>query len=284
MTTEVRAASEAPRIHIRAPQGLRLPDLGEIWRFRHVLEMIAVRDLKVRYKQTFLGVSWVVIQPLIAAGIFSFVFGGVANMEAPGDVPYFVFSYAGLLGWNLFSNLVNRSSNILVGSSQLIQKIYFPRVLLPLANTFGALVDFVVAAVLMVALLLIFWSLPGFLGLGVAAASLVLFMMLALGLGLASGAIAVYFRDVRYLVPVGLQFLLYASPVAYALETVPEEYLWFYQLNPLVGLLEAFRWGVLGVGEVPLTLIGYSATAAVLTFLGGVLVFKSLEAGFADVI
>lgn len=277
-------ASERPLIHIRPAPGWRLPDLAELWHFRHVMLMLGIRDLKVRYKQTFLGVTWVVLQPLIAAGIFSFVFGGVAQMEAPGEVPYFLFSFVGLLGWNLFSSMVGRSSNTLVGSAALIQKIYFPRLLLPLSNIMSSLVDFAVASGLLVVLLAWFWTGPSLVGLVVALGCLVLFMMLALGVGLAAGAVSVHYRDVQYLIPVALQFLLYASPVAYAVETVPDRYLLFYLLNPLAGLLETFRWGVLGVGELTPFLIIYPAVFTVVVFLAGVLVFKRLERSFADVI
>jgi lipopolysaccharide transport system permease protein len=208
----------------------------------------------------------------------------VAGLEAPGEVPYFLFSYVGLLGWNLFSSLAGRSSSTLVGSAQLIQKVYFPRLLIPLSKFSSTLIDFAVGATLLVGLLLWFWSLPGLAGLAVAVGCAVLFLMFALGLGLTAGAISVHYRDVQYLIPVVLQFLLYASPVAYAVESVPERYLFFYQLNPLSGLLETFRWGVLGVGEFQPTLLLYSTGFTVVVFLAGTLFFKRLEASFADAI
>lgn len=284
MSSEAGTASKPPLVHIRPTPGWRLPDLGELWRFRHVMVMLGVRDLKVRYKQTFLGATWVIIQPLIGAGIFSFVFGGVAGMAAPGDVPYFLFSYIGLLGWNLFSGTVNRSNSGMVSSAGLIQKVYFPRLLIPLSQLFSSLVDFAVAAALGVILLLIVWSPPGLLGIAVAVGCLLLFLMLALGIGLTAGAVSVHYRDVNYLIPVFLQFLLYASPVAYALDEVPEKYMLFYLLNPLAGLLETFRWAVLGVGELtPMTTV-YPAALSLLAFGVGILVFKRLERGFADVV
>ena len=284
MTSESTAARDETLVHIRPRPGWRLPELRELWRFRHVVVMLSIRDLKVRYKQTVLGVGWVVLQPLIGAGIFSFVFGGVAGLEAPGEVPYFLFSFVGLLGWNLFSSLANRSSAALVGSAPLLQKVYFPRLLVPISKFSSSLVDFAVAIVLLVGLLIWFWRLPFATGVALAIGCTVLFLMLALGLGLAAGAISVYYRDVQYLVPVLLQFLLYASPVAYAVEAVPERYLFFYQLNPLSGLLEAFRWGVLGVGELDPGLLSYAAGVTLVVFLGGVLFFKRLEASFADVV
>jgi lipopolysaccharide transport system permease protein len=280
---EAVAPAEPPPTRIRAVSGWRLPDLRELWLFRDVMMMLGVRDLKVRYKQTLLGVSWVILQPLLAAGIFSFVFGGVAQLEAPGDVPYFIFSYVGLLAWNLFSNTVNRSSGSLLGNKPLIQKVYTPRLLLPLSNLLSSLVDFAVAATLLVGMLVLFWELPG-LSVLAALGTLVLFLLFALGLGLAAAATGVYFRDVRYLVPVLLQFLLYASPVAYAVDAVPEEYEIFYLLNPLAGLLETFRWAVLGVGELSPFLVVYPLVTSLVVFVGGVLFFKRLESGFADVI
>lgn len=283
MSRDAAVATAAPTIRIRPARGWPLPDLAELWRFRGVLARLGIRDLKVRYKQTVLGVTWIILQPLIAAGIFSFVFGGVAGLEAPGRVPYFVFSYAGLLAWSLFSGLVGRASNALVGSAHLVQKVYFPRLLLPLSNTFSSVVDFFVAASVLVVLLLAFWTLPGA---TVLAAPLVLLLvvMLALGVGFGAGALAVYYRDVRYLVPVAVQFLLYASPVAYAYGAVPDRYTALYRLNPLTGLLEAFRWSVLGVDRPDAFLFLYPAAFSVIVFCAGVLLFKRLERGFADVI
>lgn len=251
--------------------------------FRDLLLSLAGRDLKVRYKQTALGVTWVILQPLIAAGIFAFVFGGVAKLEAPGAVPYFLFSFVGLLAWNAFSGSLNRASGAMLGNEHLVSKVYFPRLILPISTLFAALIDFAVALGMLGVLLVLFWKLPT-VSVLLMPLLLLLMLMLALGIGFAATALAVSYRDIGYIVPVALQFLLYASPVAYALQEVPEQYRAIYLLNPLAPLLEAFRWSVLGVGEVLWGYLAYAAAVSVLTFGLGAFVFKRMERKFADVI
>jgi lipopolysaccharide transport system permease protein len=276
---------EPRRAHltIRPRSGWAALDLQEIWAFRDLLFTLAARDLKVRYKQTVLGVAWVIFQPLMAAGIFTFVFGAVAELEAPGAVPYFLFSFAGLLAWNAFNGTLNRASGALVGNEHLVSKVYFPRLILPISTIFAALIDFAVALGMLAMLLVLFWHLPGA-TLVLMPFCLLLVLMLALGLGCAATALGVRYRDVGYIVPVALQFLLYASPVAYPLQEVPERYRAIYLLNPLAPLLEAFRWSVLGVGEVLWAHLLYSAVFAVTALVAGAFVFKRMERKFADVI
>ncbi len=275
--------TRAPHLTIRPSSGWRALDLRELWHFRDLLLTLAGRDLKVRYKQTALGVAWVILQPLIAAGIFAFVFGGVAGLDAPGEVPYFLFSFVGLLGWNAFSSTLSRASAAMVGNEHLVSKVYFPRLILPLSTVFAALIDFAVAFGMLLVLLLIFWGLPAvnFLLMPVV---LLLLLMLSLGIGICATALAVSYRDVGYIIPVFIQFLLYASPVAYALQEVPEQYRAIYSLNPLAPLLEAFRWSLLGVGELEWGYLAYAAAMAGLAFAVGAFVFKRMERKFADVI
>ena len=219
MTNTSPLTHAEPFIKIRASTGWAALNLREIWKFRDLLMSLATRDLKLRYKQTALGVIWVVVQPLLAAGIFSFVFGKVAQLPSDG-VPYLLFSFAGLLGWNLFSSTVTKCNGCLVGNSQLISKVFFPRLILPLSTVPSVLVDFAVAAGMMTVLMLIYGVAPGW-GLLLLPVLMGLLLMLALGIGLCTAALSVSYRDVQYIVPVFMQILLYASPIAYAVSAVP---------------------------------------------------------------
>jgi len=258
-------------------------DLREIWEFRDLFRSLTERDLKLRYKQTVLGVLWVVLQPLTAAGIFAFVFGRVAKLEAPGGVPYFLFSFTGMLVWTLFNGTLNRASGAMLGNEHLISKVYFPRLILPLATVGAALLDFLVSSVMLVVLLLVFWHLPG-LSFLLIPWCVAIVLILALGVGMIAGALAVSYRDVGYIVPVALQFLLYLSPIAYPLAEVPEVYRALYSLNPLVPLLESFRWALLGVGELPIGGLVYATIVSLAVALAGTFVFRRMERRFADVI
>jgi len=209
---------EKPHLSIRPSSGWAALDLRETWQFRDLLFSLAGRDLKLRYKQTALGVIWVVLQPLMAAGVFSFVFGKVAQMPSD-NVPYFVFSFAGLLGWNLFSNTVTKASGCLVGNQQLISKIFFPRLVLPLSTIPSTMVDFGVAAGMMLLLLFTYHITPHW-GLLLMPIWIALLLALSLGMGLIASALSVSYRDVQYILPVAMQILLYASPIAYSLTEV----------------------------------------------------------------
>jgi len=272
---------------IRARTGWQALNIRELWQFRDLLLTLAGRDIKLRYRQTAVGVLWVILQPLLAAGIFAFVFGKVANLPAPKGVPYFVFSYAGLLGWNIFSGTVIKVSASLVQNANLISKVYFPRLILPLSMTFSTLLDFGVALALLPVLMLIAHIAPG-LSLLTLPLWIALLLALALGVGMYTSALAVTYRDVQYVIPVIMQFLLYASPVAYmlsfALTKIPPAFRSFYFLNPLAGLLEGLRWSLLGHESLPLLPAAYSAVISMLVFFGGAYAFKKMERKFADVI
>lgn len=278
------AAPTAPQPlrKIRATSGWRALDLRQIWLFRDLLTTLAERDIKLRYRQTALGIAWVVLQPLLAAGIFSFVFGKVANLSSDG-IPYFIFAYAGLLAWTAFSNTVTKTSSCLVGNAQLVSKVYFPRLVLPLSTVFSTLIDFGVALVMMAVLMIIYGIAPSS-GLLLLPVCLLLILMLALGLGLYASALMVTYRDVQYILPVFIQFFMYASPVAYAVSQVPEHLHTLFFLNPLSGLLEAFRWCFFGTGSLDFRHILYSAGFSVVVFVGGALSFRKMERHFADVI
>ncbi len=267
---------------LRASSGWVALNLGEIWQFRDLIFTLAARDLRLRYKQTALGVIWVVLQPLMAAGIFSFVFGKVAQMPSDG-LPYFLFSYAGLMGWNLFGATVAKVSGSLVGNAHLISKVYFPRLVLPLSTVPSVLIDFSVAVGMMVVLMFLYGIVPGW-GLLLLPGLIAMLLLFATGIGLCSASLTVSYRDVAYILPVALQILLYASPVAYAVSAVPEHLRFWYQWNPLSGLLEAFRFSILGRGSLDWTLLAYAAGASALVMALGVFSFKRMERRFADII
>ena len=293
-SAEAHSQEQEPHLIIRPSRGWQALDLLQVWQFRDLLSTLAQRDVKLRYRQTALGAIWVILQPLISAGIFSFVFGTVAGLPSNG-VPYIVFSYAGLLCWNLFSSTLGKTSNVLVANSQLVSKVYFPRMVLPLSTVYSALIDFCVASTIMAVLMLIYRVAPGW-GLLLLPLWMLVTLILAVGCGLYLSALMVSYRDVGYIVPVAINFLLYASPVAYSVATalgriegkfspamtaiISQAFL----ANPLAGLLGAFRWSLLG-GEQPIWgAVAYSVIFSVVVFTGGAFAFRRMEKRFADVI
>jgi lipopolysaccharide transport system permease protein len=276
------APQRKPFVTIRPPSRWVPINLREMWHFHDLLTTFAIRDVKLRYRQTLLGVAWVILQPLAGAGILSVVFGQVANLPSDG-VPYFLFSYVGFLAWNVFSSTLTKSSASLLASSPLISKIYFPRLILPLSVTFSTVLDFVVAAVMGAVLLAWNGITPGA-GILLMPVIFVLLLLRALGAGLIAAALNVSYRDIGYMLPVAVQLLLFASPVAYSVSAVPQNLQKWYLLNPLSGLLEAFRWSVLGVGDLRVGALVYSAIVSVALFIVGGSSFRSLERKFADVI
>jgi len=263
---------------LRHTRGWAALKLGELWHFRDLLFTLAGRDLKLRYKQTLLGAVWVVLQPLAAAGIFNFVFGTIAGMKTS-----FVATFAGVTAWNLFASTLTRASNCLVGNANLISKVYFPRLILPLSSVPSALVDFVVAMVMMVVLLALRGVMPGW-ELLLLPMWMALLLMLSLGVGLVAASLMVAYRDVAYVLPVVVQLLMFGSPVAYSAARVPEKWQMWYAMNPLSPLLEGFRWSLMGEGGLRWYFAAYSAAMAVAAIVVGAFAFKRMERRFADVI
>lgn len=272
-----------PTFTIRPSRGW-LPDHPrELWAFRELLRRFAARDITLRYRQTALGVTWVVLQPLLGAGILSFVFGNVADLPGPAGMPYFVFSFAGMVGWTAFSQTLTRSSGSLVANAAMVQKVFFPRLLLPFSTVVSTLVDVAVSLGLMGVLMAIYGVWPGWSILALPLWFAALFVV-ALGVGLAAAALVVRYRDVGQVLPVMVQLLLFASPVAYALDVVPEGARWLFELNPLSGLLEGLRWSLLGTPAPSLGLAIYAVAASVAVLAVGVAIFSRMERQFADVI
>lgn len=275
-------ADATPTVRIRPPSGWAALKLHEIWQFRDLLFTLAGRDLRLRYKQTLLGIVWVVVQPLLAAAIFAFVFGRVANLPSEG-VPAFPYAFTGLLAFRLFGTTLTRAGGCLVENSHLISKIFFPRLVLPLSTVPSALVDFGVSAGVL-AVILARYGLSPDSALLLLPLWMAMLLALALGIGLIASSLAVTYRDVMHILPFVSQLLLFASPVAYSIAAVPQEARDLYTLNPLVAPLVAFRWSLLGTMPPDWTNLAYSASVCIAILLCGVVIFKRLERTFADVV
>jgi len=267
---------------IRARRGWRTLNLNDVWVFRELLWALTVREVKVRYRQTLVGVLWVVLQPVLAGVVFAFVFGGVARVDI-GDTPYFLFAFAGYVAWSAFGNGAIRASTSLLQNSALITKASFPRLLLPIASVLASLVDVGIATGVLVAGAALY-GLPPRVALLLLPVWLLLLSLLALAVGLISGALMVKYRDVQYVLPVMLQLLLYASPVGYPVSAVPKNFRKVVLANPLSALLEAARGSVLGWSAVSGEVVMYSIGVVAIVLAGALFVFRSLDRGFADVI
>jgi lipopolysaccharide transport system permease protein len=257
-------------------------DLKAIWQYRELLYFLVWREVKVRYKQTVLGAAWAVLQPLMTMAIFTVIFGVFVNVPSDG-LPYPLFALAALLPWTYFSEAMTRSSISLVGDAQLIRKVYFPRLIMPLAAVVSPGVDFLLAFILLLGMIAWYglsptWGiflLPGFLLLG---------LVTALAVGLWLSALNVRYRDVRHTVPFLTQCWMYASPVAYPVSVVPEGWRALYGLNPMAGVIEGFRWGLLGKESPDIGVMTVSAIAVIGLLIGGLIFFQHMEQTFADVI
>jgi lipopolysaccharide transport system permease protein len=272
--------SDAPVVRIGAGRVSPLRTLRDIWDYRDLFRALGTRDLRLRYRQTFLGVAWVVLQPLAAAGIFAFVFGRIAHVPTDGQ-PYLLFALAALSGWNFFSSVITRASTSLIQNPQLVTKVYFPRLILPLAVVPAALVDLVVTIVAFAGIAL---AQGHAFDARVLALPLVILLLaaLALGTGFAAAALAVRYRDVQYLLPVAIQLALYASPVAYSASAVPARWQAVYYANPLAAPLELLRWSLLGTPAPAPRELAYSIGVAVVLVVVGAAIFRGIERSFAD--
>jgi len=275
--------------HIRRGARWRSFGLADVWEYRNLFLNLGLRDVKLRYKQTILGVLWVVLQPLLSAGILTAVFGFIAAVPSPSGVPYFVFAYLGQMAWTLFSLTLTRTSGSLVGSAALVMKIYFPRPILPLATIIAVLLDFAICFALAVPMVILYGK--GGINVPVLAASSLVLILCATGIGFMFAALSVRFRDVLFLLPIIVQLGLYASPVAYGLDVAranlskySDRYFDLYMLNPLASQVEAFRWSLLGQGLFLPEHFAYGAVFAVVVFVAGFAVFRASEGKFADVI
>lgn len=267
-----------PVVHVRIGPG-RSETAAELWAYRELLWFLAWRDIKVRYKQTAIGACWALLQPLAATLTFTVFFGRLAGLPSDG-LPYPLFALAGLLPWQLFTFSLSESSNSLVANKNLVAKIYFPRLIMPLAATAVGLMDFAVALAAMGALMVYYGVAPGPAALAVPAFALMA-VAAALSLGLWMAALNVRYRDVRYLLPFLIQLGMFATPVVYPASLVPEEWRTLYGLNPMVGVIEGFRWSLLG-GPPPGPMLIASGAVTLLLLAGGLWYFRRTEGLFAD--
>jgi lipopolysaccharide transport system permease protein len=257
-------------------------DLKEIWQYRELFFFLAWRDIKVRYKQTVLGAMWAVLQPLLTMVLFTVIFGLLIRVDTAG-APYPVFALAALLPWQLFAFALTHASNSLVDDKNLVTKVYFPRIIVPLSSVAGGMADFLVASVILIGMLF-FYGIP----MSYRILTLPLFVLFALASALAVGlwlsALIVKYRDFRYVIPFLTQFWMYATPIAYATSLIPEQWRSLYALNPMVGVVEGFRWALLGSVDLDLTSLMVSAGVVLVLFITGLLYFRRIEDSFADVI
>ena len=275
--------SEAlPTFSIDPPEGWADIGFRELWDYRELLYFLTWRDVKVRYKQTALGAAWAIIQPLFMMLVFSLFFGRLAKVPSDG-IPYPIFTFCALLPWQLFAHALTESSNSLVGNQNLITKVYFPRLVVPIAAVLGGLVDFAVAFAILLVLMFYYgivptWAiitLPGF---------VLLAVMTALGVGLWLSALNVKYRDVRYTITFLVQFWLFATPVAYPSSIVPQKWRALYGLNPMAGVVEGFRWALLGKTKAPGAMLWVSVAVVIVILIGGLYYFRRMEQEFADVV
>jgi homopolymeric O-antigen transport system permease protein len=274
--------SNSPLVRIEASQSWFTFDLKELWEYRELLYFLAWRDIKVRYKQTGLGIAWAVLQPMITMLLFTGIFGKLAHVPSDG-LPYPIFAFTALLPWNYFSGALTISTNSVVMNSNLISKVYFPRLIVPLSGVVSGFVDFGVALVVLFGMMYWFGIAPTW-GVLLLPCFLLLATATALGVGLWLSALNARYRDIGYLIPFLIQCWMYASPVAYPVSLVPEKWRLLYSLNPMVGVIEGFRWGLLGKEPPAAGVMAVSILAVIALLFGGVCFFKRMERTFADIV
>lgn len=273
---------ELPTVRIQPSRGWVSLQLRELWAYRELLYFLTWRDIKIRYKQTVMGASWAILQPIMTMVIFSIFFGGLAGVDSDG-LPYPVFSFAALVPWTFFSHGLTHASNSLVGGSNLIKKIYFPRLIMPIASMLSGAVDFVLAFGVLVLIMVYYGIFPGVNVVWLPMLLLLAFVT-ALGVGLWLSAMNVQFRDVKHALQFLTQMWMFATPIAYSSSEVPALWRPIYALNPMVGVVEGFRWALLGTETAPGPMIIVSSLAAVTILVSGAFYFRRMERTFADVV
>jgi lipopolysaccharide transport system permease protein len=273
---------QPPVLVVEAGKGSVVKQVRDLWVARELLYFLAWRDFKVRYKQTALGAAWAIIQPTFAMVVFSIFFGYLGKIPSDG-IPYPVFAYCALLPWSLFAHALSESSNSLISNQSLITKVYFPRLIIPIAPLFVGLVDFGIACIVLISMMFYYGILPGVTVLA-APAFILLGLCTALAVGMWLSALNVQYRDVRYTIPFLTQLWLFATPVAYPSSLLPEPWRSLYGLNPLAGVVEGFRWALLGRTPGPGPLIAVSVGAVFVLLIGGLWYFSRMEESFADIV
>jgi lipopolysaccharide transport system permease protein len=276
------APNETPIVRIQARSAWLALDLGELWAYRELLYFFVWRDIKVRYKQTVIGAAWAVLQPVLTMIVFSLFFGKLAKIPSQG-LPYPIFYYSALLPWMYFATAMQGATNIVVDNQRVITKIYFPRVVLPIASVLSGLLDFAISFVVFLVMMAYYRIMPMASVIWLPA-FLLLAVLTALGVGLWLSALNALYRDVRYVVPFLVQFWMFASPVAYPSSLVPERWRWLYGLNPMAGVIEGFRWALTGHGQPPGILLAASSGAVLVLVFSGLIYYHAVEGTMADVV
>ena len=277
-----KTKSDSQVVFIKPSKGWVSLNLRSLWEYRELLYFLTWRDIKVRYKQTALGAAWAILQPLATMLIFSLFFGRLVKVPSDG-IPYPLFAFAALVPWTFFANGLNQSSNSLVASANLLKKVYFPRLVIPVATVLAGVVDFILAFVVLLVLMAYYRTVPT-INIVWTPLLLALAFVTSLGVGLWMSALNVKYRDVRYVVPFLIQIWLFATPVAYPSSLLSEPWRTIYGLNPMVGVVEGFRWALLGANTAPGLMVLASASAAVLILITGAFYFRYMEKTFADVV
>ena len=286
LTASPQSAPLTPRpsasatVRIEPPRSFFELRLREVWAYRELLYFFVWRDVKIRYKQTAIGVLWVILQPVLNMLVFTLFFGRLAKLPSDG-LPYPVFYFAALIPWTYFATSLTSTTNVVVESQNLITKVYFPRLILPISSVLSSLVDFAIGFVVLTIFCFAYGILPTLTALWLPVL-LLLALFTALGVGLWLSALNALYRDVRYVIPFIISFWMFASPVAYASSLVPARWRWLYGLNPMAGVIDGFRWAITGRGHAPGLLLLASASAVVLVLLGGVFFFNRMETSIAD--
>jgi lipopolysaccharide transport system permease protein len=283
--TQIAVAGETVEsriIRIQARSTWLALDLGELWAYRELLYFFVWRDIKVRYKQTVIGAAWAILQPVLTMVVFSLFFGKLAKIPSQG-LPYPIFYYSALLPWMYFATAMQGATNIVVDNQRVITKIYFPRVVLPIASVLSGLLDFAISFGVFLIMMAYYRIMPMSSVIWLPAFML-LAVLTALGVGLWLSALNALYRDVRYVVPFLVQFWMFASPVAYPSSLVPEKWRWLYGLNPMAGVIEGFRWALTGHGQPPGILLAASSVAVLLLVFSGLIYYHAVEGTMADVV
>lgn len=274
---------EPTTVYIKPASGLAALNLRDLWIYRELIYFMIWRDLKVRYKQTLLGAAWAVLQPVLTMLVFTFLFSNIAKMSSD-NVPYPIFSYTALLPWGLFTTALNSASRSLTSNTNMITKIYFPKLILPMASVLAGLVDFAIAFVILIGLMIFYHITPSWTALWAVPVFLLLSVITALGVALWLSAINVQYRDVGYALPFLTQFWMFATPIAYSSKVISEKWQIAYALNPMAGVVNGFRWALLSSGNPPDILVAISAVIALIILFTGLIYFRNMERTFADTI
>ena len=288
--TEITTTQQEEIIRLQPSRGWTALNLHEVWRYRELVYFLIWRDIKVRYKQTALGAAWAIIQPFFTMVVFTIFFGKLAGVPSDG-VPYPIFSYTGLLPWGLFAKALSDAGRSMVANRSMITKVYFPRLVIPIASVLSGLVDFAIGSVVLIGMIIYYNHIPipsAQITPTAAIITLPFFILLALitalGVGLWLSALNVKYRDINYVIPFLTQFWLFITPIAYPSSIVPEQWRWLYALNPMTGVVEGFRWALLGVETAPGLMLAVSSTVSILTLISGMFYFRRMERTFADIV